>query len=90
MPRFGRVLMYTTIEYDWLCGYTKPWRVEHTAIPVVNDDDERRLLCQLNMDARGLNNGWIDTMPIERTMIDVFVDTDDPRNSNPPINVDEY
>jgi len=79
--------MFTTIEWDWATNH-EPWRVEGLAIPVVNEDDERSLVAELRMDARGINNGWVDTMPVEREPFG-FVDADDPRNGNPPLVVEE-
>ncbi|WP_302083194.1 hypothetical protein [Salinibaculum rarum] len=82
--------LFTMIEYDWT--YNKGSQLPHNdglAIPVINDDDDRQLVCQLKANARGLNNGWIRLMPIHGVETDVFVDTEDPRNSNPPINVDD-
>lgn len=79
--------MFTTIEWDWT-RYNHPWRADGMAIPVVDDHDRRALVAELRMDATGINNGWRDTMPIHRFPLDVFVEADDPRNSNPPLEVD--
>lgn len=83
----GRPEMFTTIEWDW-SDPEIAWRYESLAIPVVDEDDSRALVCTLKADARGLNNGWVTNMPVINTDIDVFVDGDDPRNGNPPIEVD--
>ena len=76
--------MFTTIEYDYSTNY-EPWNTDGLAIPVVNEDDHRSLIVELRMDSTRINNGWVDTMPIHREPLDVFVDYDDPRNGNPPI-----
>lgn len=81
---------FTTIEYDSSQSSRRPWRSASSLyIPVVDEEDRRHLVCQLNMDAVGLNNGWVDTMPIQVTMTSTFVDADDPRNSNPPQEVSQ-
>lgn len=76
--------MFTTIEWDWGDG-KQPWKTDGLAIPVVDNDDRRHLVCRLNLDSRRLNNGWIRSMPVAVSDTDIFVDADDPRNANPPV-----
>lgn len=81
--------MFTTVEYDSSQSSSRPWRHGSLYIPVVDEEGRRHLVCQLNMDAVGLNNGWVDTMPVQVTPTSCFVEADDPRSSNPPIEVDQ-
>jgi len=80
--------LFTTIEWDW-GRRGQRWRTHGMYIPIVNEDDERGIVCTLKADAYGMNNGWPDTMPVQSVGPIAFVDEDDPRNANPPMEIEE-
>jgi hypothetical protein len=79
--------MFTTIEWDW-ARRAQRWRTHGLYIPVVNQNDERGIVCTLNADAERMNNGWTDTMPVQTVGPIEFVDENDPRNGNPPLELE--
>lgn len=81
-----RIETYTSIEYSW--GSKRPYK-STLAIPEVDERDNRYLVSNLNVVTEGMNVGWRNRCPVTSTLIDVVVESGDPRNSNPPLEIEE-